>query len=64
MSAMLFRAVLPDLVLGSADTDTEFLKAATGPIAALTTDTSSREMSSELCRNGAFGWRGGDGSLE
>ena len=49
MSAMLFLAVLPDLVLGSAVTLTEFLKAATGPIASLTTDTSSREMSSELC---------------
>ena len=56
MSAMLFLAVLPDLVLGSAVTHTEFLKAATGPIAPLTTDTSSREISSELCCcRGRFG---------
>ena len=45
---MLFLAVLPDRVLGSAVTPTEFLNAATGPIASLTTDTSSRDISSAL----------------
>ena len=45
MSAMVFLGVLPDLVLGSALTATDILKAATGPIWSRTKRTSDVETS-------------------
>jgi hypothetical protein len=44
MSARLFLAVFPDLVLGRAETATELRKAATGPMVERTSDTNSEEM--------------------